>query len=204
MSRSPSSNGSGPAPDAAAAEDRDPKLSTDAPQPRDRDEVRDCPRCWVVLDPVVLSSRRGRVKVEADRCPLCRGIFLDPDEVARVTGHPNLGEVLTRYLDFDYDSLLVCPDCGNQMEAKDAAGVEVDVCMACTAVWLDQGELTALARADPSAFLLVDDDGSELEGTTREAVQEVAAALQETFSRVLRRAGSRLREAEPAESPRSR
>lgn len=144
---------------------------------------QDCPRCWVDLEPVLLTGPAS--DLVAARCPECRGLFLSPDEIAEMTGHESLGPLLADYLDFDYDGLLVCPACGNQMEAKDAAGVEVDVCMACQGVWLDRGELTMLRRADPAAFVVADDhDDRDLDEATRERIREVVRRLQKGLGEV--------------------
>jgi uncharacterized protein len=43
---------------------------------------------------------------------------------------------------------LICPRCGKRMDQRVAYGVTVDVCPNCEGVWLDKGELEALAKAD--------------------------------------------------------
>lgn len=43
-----------------------------------------------------------------------------------------------------------CPTCGGQLEALMFKGVEIDRCLSCGGVWLDEGELEKLAGADDS------------------------------------------------------
>lgn len=44
-------------------------------------------------------------------------------------------------------ALIECPKCHIRMERLDTAGVEVDRCLRCGGIWLDQGELDTLLRA---------------------------------------------------------
>ena len=45
-----------------------------------------------------------------------------------------------------------CPKCGNELHDVTFRGVEIDRCVACNGVWLDDGELEKLAGQD-SGFL---------------------------------------------------
>lgn len=47
---------------------------------------------------------------------------------------------------------LLCPVCRVPMETMEIEGIEIDVCPSCNGIWLDEGELTALANLEPKAF----------------------------------------------------
>src|SRR5439155_669316 len=87
-----------------------------------------------------------------DVCPKCKGIFLDKEEIRKLTGDWSLNKLLTKYVGLDSDSQLVCPNCGGLMEIEDAGNVRVDACLDCKGVWLDAGELERLAAMDPAEF----------------------------------------------------
>lgn len=107
---------------------------------------RECPRCWEPLEEATREVFGPDVTV--DICPACSGEFLDEGEIKRLTGDRDLHKLLTEYLGRDAESELVCPDCGGLMDAEmldlEDEAVEVDVCMACHGVWLDDGELAKL------------------------------------------------------------
>ena len=46
-----------------------------------------------------------------------------------------------------------CGKCGGEMKPQDFRGVEIDVCVDCSAVLLDPGELETLAGKDESGVL---------------------------------------------------
>ena len=103
---------------------------------------RDCPRCWVPLkkEPIQVWLR----KVNVDLCPKCNGIYLDDGELRTLTGNFSLAKWLTDYLGVDSDSKLVCPGCGGVMDAERPGDIEVEVCLNCKGIWLDEGELEQL------------------------------------------------------------
>jgi len=47
---------------------------------------------------------------------------------------------------------LLCPVCRVPMETMRIEGIEIDVCPSCNGIWLDEGELSALASLEPKAF----------------------------------------------------
>lgn len=106
----------------------------------------ECPRCWKPLDEQARDVFGPDVTVDA--CPACQGEFLDEGEIKRLTGDRDLHKLLTEYLGSDADSDLVCPGCGDVMDAEaltlESGTVEVDVCLGCRGVWLDDGELAKL------------------------------------------------------------
>ena len=112
---------------------------------------RECPVHWVPLQRELMELPWVR-DVHIDRCPKCQGVFLDKGEIRRITGHDKLHELLTKHLGADSDSKRVCPSCGMIMDAEDADGVEVDVCLSCFGVWLDGGEMETLRGKKNDAF----------------------------------------------------
>lgn len=118
--------------------------------PRKIRDTRECPRDWTRL---TKESRHTHHRtVEVDACPKCQGIFLDKNEIRKLTGDWSLNRLLTKYLGLDSDSQLVCPNCGGLMDMEDAGNVRVDVCLDCNGVWLDAGELERLAAMDAAEF----------------------------------------------------
>lgn len=114
-------------------------------------DVLDCPRCF---KPLAEETREppglGR-SVTVDVCPECDGEFLDEGEIKRLTGDRDLHKLLTDHLGLDADSDLICPSCGGLMDAEflelEDETVEVDVCLTCHGLWLDDGELATLQEA---------------------------------------------------------
>lgn len=86
--------------------------------------------------------------IEIDRCPKCRGLFLDRGE---------LEKLLAQDLGYDADTpdfsihsekmneqSADCGRCGQRMEPLvPLEGVKVDFCRPCGGVFLDEGELAA-------------------------------------------------------------
>lgn len=110
----------------------------------------DCPR-----DRTPLVEREHEVpgfNVFADHCPKCEGVFLDRNELARLTGHKNINAQITEHLGIDVGSTLVCPADGGLMDDEKFDAVTIDVCTQCQGVWLDKGELEALSKMDDAKF----------------------------------------------------
>lgn len=141
---------------------------------------RECPHCFVTLEEETVRGEKGTVTV--DVCPECDGLFLDQGEIEQITGHKELDQLLTDYLGVDSDSRLVCPDCGSVMDAEDAGGVELDVCLECHGVWADDGEIEALLDVDPETFLDFDlDKEAEIYDQRRTERADALRALRNTF-----------------------
>lgn len=114
----------------------------------------DCPR-----DRTPLVEREQEIpglNVFTDDCPKCEGLFLDENELKRLTGQRNVNQLITEYLGVDVGSQLVCPACGGLMDDERFEGVDakvtIDVCTSCHGVWLDKGELEAIAKLDDGSF----------------------------------------------------
>ena len=122
---------------------------------------RECPRCFLELVPEVL--KRGIWKIEIDKCSSCNGIYLDKGELLSLTKNKPLHHLTTTHLGVDSDSELLCPSCGSIMDAEYPNGVEIDVCLSCNGVWLDNDELEKLRSIDPS----------ELEQLSPEKIAEI-------------------------------
>jgi len=47
---------------------------------------------------------------------------------------------------------MICPRCSNTMDIEKAEDIEVDVCLTCNGVWLDEGELEKLKETSEAGF----------------------------------------------------
>jgi Zn-finger nucleic acid-binding protein len=84
-----------------------------------------------------------------DVCPNCTGVFLDKDEILRITRNKGLNRYLTKYLGIDSDSQLICPGCGGLMDSERVSEeVIVDVCLNCKGIWLDADELERIKNIE--------------------------------------------------------
>ncbi|RPJ07240.1 MAG: hypothetical protein EHM28_07830 [Spirochaetaceae bacterium] len=91
--------------------------------------------------------------LEVDRCKRCGGIWLDRDEMIRLselgrfyaTGLDKPGEVPA-----EKNPDRKCPHCKQTLAAKKVeklGNVELDECPKCGGVWCDHGELMAVMQA---------------------------------------------------------
>jgi len=103
---------------------------------------RNCPRCNVGMK---LETRLG---VEVDKCPECKGIWFDNNELDKLSGGRALeGAIFTARV---LGKELKCPACGDiDMHYMTVEGVTIDHCPTCDGVWLDDGELKKLRLAAP-------------------------------------------------------
>lgn len=97
-------------------------------------------------------------KFEIDICPKCKGIWLDPGELKKMVKDRKISDYLTKDIGTKSESKLVCPRCGGLMDIEKADDIEVDVCLSCRGVWLDEGELEDLKLKSKEGF-----KGDELE-----------------------------------------
>lgn len=110
-------------------------------EPLRRPMERACPR-----DRTKLVATKVK-DVAIDECPKCQGIFLDKNELKKLTGDADLNKYLRDMVGYDVDSQLICPSCGGLMDIEQVRGVEVEVCLTCFGLWLDHGEVEALVAA---------------------------------------------------------
>lgn len=129
-----------------------------------------CPRCSALLRPVQEQTASGRI--ELDYCPRCRGVFFDQGELEAVL-HLEGTDAFSAHslllaeppLSLTPAPLLRCPrGCGlpmserllpsvrpNFLAAALATGhpseLRIDLCPHCAGIWLDGGELAAVAQA---------------------------------------------------------
>jgi len=98
--------------------------------------------------------------IEVDRCPTCRGMWLEKGELEAIQEtiendyRQELSKVpddaLTMYADARKTrsaDTLRCPKCNAELFSKEhgyCSQIFVDVCPDCEGVWLDDGELSAL------------------------------------------------------------
>lgn len=89
-----------------------------------------------------------------DRCEQCRGFWFDGGEVRQFLNSPSFKE---RFLSKPAPPAALgdpagrsCPKCDKSLNHLEIAGVEVDVCVSCMGVWLDDGELDHLVEAGKS------------------------------------------------------
>jgi Zn-finger nucleic acid-binding protein len=97
-----------------------------------------CPRDQTEL---VVEQHRG---IDVDRCPRCRGGWLDEDELAKLESTvESTDEQRSGMIEYaQRESELACPKCGDRMTAFNyrAYNLELDVCDNKHGFWLDEGE----------------------------------------------------------------
>jgi Zn-finger nucleic acid-binding protein len=97
-----------------------------------------CPRDQVEL---LVERHQG---IEVDRCPQCKGGWLDEGELSQLEATVESTEEQRRAM-IEYAiraSELSCPKCGAKMSAFNyrAYNLELDVCVERHGFWLDEGE----------------------------------------------------------------
>lgn len=111
--------------------------------------MRTCPVCKIELQEVSLHNET------VDRCPKCNGIFFDKGELESLVELVGIYKSISLN-EKDIDTVPVdekereiyCVKDNVLMEKIDLAGITLDICNACSSVWLDNGEVTALKLAD--------------------------------------------------------
>ena len=87
-----------------------------------------------------------------DVCPKCKGIWLDKGELGKLLKDKKLTNYLTKHIGTKSRSPMICPRCCNTMDIEKAEDIEVDVCLTCNGVWLDEGELEKLKETSEEGF----------------------------------------------------
>ncbi len=115
----------------------------------------ECPKDRGTLEDVVYE---GNVRV--DRCPQCRGMWLDEDELEAIENTiydtalleassmetEELAEAMAKH---KADPPLKCPRCAGEMARREygyCSMVLIDTCPSCLGVWLDGGEIHLLEQ----------------------------------------------------------
>lgn len=106
-----------------------------------------CPKCRP--EPMKEETFEG---IAIDRCPVCKGIFLDRGELEALLERrlgPRVDAFAFTATSDAMDAVRgTCPRCQKQMEASvGPEGLRVDQCSACGGVFLEQGELATLQLA---------------------------------------------------------
>lgn len=130
-----------------------------------------CPKCLADLRPVEYQG------VTVDVCPGCRGVWLDPGELALLRGADQdvpAASVLGR-TGHPESSGYICPRCEGGFETFEFApdtSLYVDRCKNCQGIWLDAGELTKVrAVTERRRFL-----GLEVAENSQEKLREFMKA----------------------------
>ena len=119
-----------------------------------------CPACETIS---MLKCGSFDAEVVIDRCPDCHGLWFDAGELRQVlrsegmksrllsAGSPQAGKSSSE------PSARQCPRCDRALQQLELGGVTVDVCVGCSGVWLDEGELLKLVGAERQGQLTEDD-----------------------------------------------
>ncbi len=135
-----------------------------------------CPKC---LSDMTELEHQG---VTIDVCPGCRGIWLDPGELAQLRGAsedlpaaPDNIASGTRYLQ---TSTYICPRCQGGFDTFEYApgtGLYIDRCKNCRGIYLDAGELKKIHTITGRRRLLGLESPSESDRALRETMRRERA-----------------------------
>lgn len=108
-----------------------------------------CPKCRI--ENMKQETYEG---IEVDRCPSCKGLFLDKGELPQMMQKQmgNTADTLGFSATSDQmDELAaLCSKCNRQMIAVNGPGdIRVDFCQGCGGLFLDQGELATIQLYAP-------------------------------------------------------
>lgn len=106
-----------------------------------------CPACRkIYLNP----KTDPETGLEIDVCPGCWGMWFDPNELGKFFESPTLKEKFflpEEAMPLDAVGYTIssrarlCPRCKQAMSEKEFGGVQIDICLDCQGIWLDEGEL---------------------------------------------------------------
>ena len=143
----------------------------------------ECPRCNDMTDRMEVEIFGPNIFI--DICPKCAGVWLDRGELDKLLKDKKLSDYLTKDIGTESKSKLVCPRCGGLMDLEKADEIEVDVCLSCNGIWLDQGELEDLKAKSKSGF--EGDDIEKAEERWQEMERDSHRSLLDRFIKKLRR-----------------
>ncbi len=162
-----------------------------------------CPRCKVTMQQQVAAPHRGAAWVRADVCERCASVWFDKAELEEVS--PELAGLPERpdevaALGAPSRGLPHCPRCHGAPVELLLLDVAIDFCPSCHGVWLDGGELEALARAQAAE---AHERAKEVtkEGSYRESPRARGRALEATRAGARDRNQRRRRRRRPLERP---
>ena len=111
------------------------------------------------IDKIELNKQIYEGDVEIERCPQCKGVWLDAGELEEIleTIENDYTEELKSIPDSvgrayemarsKLESERKCHNCGKSMEKREygyCSQIMIDVCPSCRGIWLDNGEIQAL------------------------------------------------------------
>ena len=103
------------------------------------------------------------VEVIIDRCPDCHGLWFDAGELRQMLKSEGMksrflaGSSAAAAAQSGESSSRHCPRCDLALQHLELGGVTVDVCVGCSGVWLDAGELMHLVGAEREGQLAEDE-----------------------------------------------
>lgn len=112
----------------------------------------ECHKCWVEMDKKEIDVFGPNILI--DVCPKCKGVWLDKGELQKLLKDRKLSNFLTKHIGTKSKSPMVCPRCGNTMDIESVEDIDVDVCLLCGGVWLDEGELEELEKISKEGYEL--------------------------------------------------
>lgn len=98
-----------------------------------------CPGCESVFQPFFAKTDDDAEELELDVCQFCGGAFLKLLKLSFIVGH----ELKVKPLSGKTDRR--CPECTITLQPAELGAVHVDMCRNCTGIYLDDGELHAIA-----------------------------------------------------------
>ncbi len=106
--------------------------------------MRNCPKCKT--EPMKQEIFEG---IEVDRCPACKGLYLDSGELKGLLAKKmgNTADTLGFSAISDHMDRInaLCHRCNENMNVMIGPGdIRVDLCPNCKAIFLDQGELASI------------------------------------------------------------
>ena len=137
-----------------------------------------CRHCWVEMKKEEVETFGPNLII--DVCPNCKGIWLDKGELGKLLKDKKLANYLTKHIGTKSRSPMVCPRCGMTMDIEKTEDIEVDVCLTCGGVWLDEGELEKLKETSEKGF--EPDESAKFEEKEEERLyKERNSSLQKFF-----------------------
>ncbi len=108
-----------------------------------------CPKCRI--DTMTKETHEG---IEVDRCPSCKGLFLDHGELDALLEKKMGNTADTLFFSSTSDQMddvaAYCPRCQKDMSVKKSQGdIRIDMCDSCGGNFLDQGELASIQLYNP-------------------------------------------------------